>query len=479
MTNNDKTIFIVITSLAIGVRLIGINQSLWLDEAITAETATSFSLSQIINVFGPTDFNPPLHYLLVKLFVSIFGNAEFVLRLPSLLAGVASTWMMYLLSVSLINSKNKIKLARLQLPIKFIPMLLMALSGLGIYYSQEARVYQLSMTLVLWVSCLMLNQKLNQKSTQTSILLVLSITASLMSHYLVWFMLPIWFFYKKRETTLGFLLSAWWWPILSKQMQTARQATALLPDWSNVLGEVSFKNISLIPVKFLIGRISIEPDWLYAISAALPLLLVLMVAALAIRQFAKKPNSSDLYVLAWISVPVLLTMIVSLFVPMLSYFRLLFVLPACYLIFSKGLTHVSGNKIRSFSAISILVVTFLSSMTYLSGDNFKREDWKSLVIWVNAQEGSSKAVLFPSLAQAAAYNYYGPKVQAVDKVEAIDYVQVVYLIDYVADIVDPEGFQTKMLSDMGYYLIDTKEFNGLVVKVYQRQAKLYALFSSV
>src|SRR3989339_530665 len=80
---NKKIFFIFF--FAFVIRLIALNQSLWLDEAVTANVVKNFNFLQIINKFSPTDFHPPLYYLMMKLWTNLFGYSEVALRFPSII----------------------------------------------------------------------------------------------------------------------------------------------------------------------------------------------------------------------------------------------------------------------------------------------------------------------------------------------------------------------------------------------------------
>ena len=57
--------------LALGLRLINLNQSLWLDEAFQFKAIANFNLTDMLTVYLPGDFNPPLSYL-INFFVGKF-----------------------------------------------------------------------------------------------------------------------------------------------------------------------------------------------------------------------------------------------------------------------------------------------------------------------------------------------------------------------------------------------------------------------
>src|SRR3990167_4933057 len=138
------TFFVLI--LGIILRLISINQSLWLDEATTA-IASQLSLSDFFTHFISKDFHPPLYYLIIHYWSSIFGISEIALRIPSVIFGISTIYIVYLVAREI----------KIKWPI--IPALFLATSGLHIYYSQEARMYSMAAFLVSLSVYLFLRQK--------------------------------------------------------------------------------------------------------------------------------------------------------------------------------------------------------------------------------------------------------------------------------------------------------------------------------
>jgi hypothetical protein len=57
---------ILILVVALGLRLVAINQSLWLDEAIGANIVKDYSYHAILTDFLHSDNHPPLYYLTLK-----------------------------------------------------------------------------------------------------------------------------------------------------------------------------------------------------------------------------------------------------------------------------------------------------------------------------------------------------------------------------------------------------------------------------
>ena len=111
------------------LRLPNLNQSLWSDEL----WATHVMLGQLRVLIYTLlyDLHPPAYSLFMSLWIRLFGDSEISVRLPALLFGTSSIFLVYRLA-SLTTDKKTALMASF----------LMALSPVHIWYSQEARSYQ-------------------------------------------------------------------------------------------------------------------------------------------------------------------------------------------------------------------------------------------------------------------------------------------------------------------------------------------------
>lgn len=127
----SRLLLIAIVVLAATLRLPTLGtQSLWYDEA-----ATWFQVSgtpgQLLYRTAADNY-PPLYNILVWLLIRFLGDAEWVLRLPAALLGIANVPLIYLLGRRLAGPTAGL-----------VAALLLALSGFHVWYSQEARMYTL------------------------------------------------------------------------------------------------------------------------------------------------------------------------------------------------------------------------------------------------------------------------------------------------------------------------------------------------
>jgi 4-amino-4-deoxy-L-arabinose transferase-like glycosyltransferase len=119
---------------ALAIRLPRITKSLWYDEL--------WSTRVVLGTFGDTlrstveDIHPPLYSVVMFVWIRVFGDAEWAVRLLPLLAGLATILLMPALGGALASRRAG-----------WIGAVLLALSPVHLWYSQEARPYALVMLL--------------------------------------------------------------------------------------------------------------------------------------------------------------------------------------------------------------------------------------------------------------------------------------------------------------------------------------------
>ena len=121
-----------ITLIALALRVIRLDfQPLWWDEGYSVFFATRDFPVMLART--AIDIHPPLYYALLRIWMSFFGQSDIAARLLSVFIGVATVPLIYALARKLFPNTR--------LPL--IAALLLALSPLHIYYSQEVRMYGL------------------------------------------------------------------------------------------------------------------------------------------------------------------------------------------------------------------------------------------------------------------------------------------------------------------------------------------------
>ncbi len=444
---NKKVLFIFI--LAFLVRIIALNQSLWLDEATTAKVVREYGFMQIINEFSPNDFHPPLYYLVMKAWTNIFGYSEIALRFPSILFSLLAGIIIY-------------KIAGIWAATFFL------FNPLIIYYSQEARMYMmtvffLSASLHFFIKIEKKPQSQNAElKTQNLKDIILFNLFNILSFYTFYgsiFLIAsfLLYFLYKRKYRLFFLsilpilfvlllIS----PLLLLQFKHARQSLQIVTKWSVVLGKASLKNLLLIPLKFSIGRISFDPKILYYSISGLWTLFVFYCTS--------KGGLKNKLLLYLFIFPLFLGLLFSFFSPLLQYFRFLYLIPLMSLLLAISVKRgVYDRAVRVIVGVGFLFF----SLIYLLLPQFHREDWKSLVF---SLRDSGSVYMISSSSDPV--RYYNPslKVKELRTLEAIELKKQAIVVPYTADIY---GFDYKKeLMKRGFTYKEAKTFRGLWYEVW-------------
>ncbi len=426
----------IVLLLGLLVRLISLNQSLWLDEATTA-LVSKMPIVDFFTKFMPADFHPPLYYLVISYWSLVVGHTEIALRIPSVIFGVLTVYVVYLVA-------KEIKFKK-----PLYPALMLATSGLHIYYSQEARMYGM----VTWlVSCLVLSY-LRRKWVMFSILLCLIFLTDYLSILIVPALLVYVLIYD-RQSVKRFLYSlaplfvtfVVWLPTFANQIGQGLAVKSSQSEWWNILGPVTFKNIALIPAKFIIGRVSLDDKSLYAV-------LIAVLVAIFGYSIMKAKNK---LLWSWFGVSILLGIAVSFYVPTLTYFRYLFVLPAFYLLISENISK------KLF--YSVLIINIVTSGAYLFLPKFHRENWRSAANIIG-----SERIVFPVNSQKEGLTYYGKASQIISKEQLTKEDNKIWLSRYVWDIFDPTDLTRKYIEDLGYNKVTEVNLNGVILYKYENR----------
>ncbi|MBK6765584.1 MAG: glycosyltransferase family 39 protein [bacterium] len=164
----SRWIWLIMLS-GLALRLFGLaDESLWLDEAITAGRVYE-SAGQIL--FGwDSETQGPLYYLWVKAWGLTFGADEWMLRIWSVVWGTLAIWYTYQLGRQLFTATGAMLAA-----------LFMAVHPFAIHYSQEARPYGLFLCLAA-ASYYYLLKLMRQHSWPAAPLYVLATAAAFYTH---------------------------------------------------------------------------------------------------------------------------------------------------------------------------------------------------------------------------------------------------------------------------------------------------------
>lgn len=437
-----KIVIILIFTLGLFFRLYNINQSLWLDEAISVMAVKNHSYSEILTKFIVTDVHPPLYYLFLKFWTSFFGYSEIVVRFPSVVFSLATIGCTYAIGKKLFNTK-----------IAQIASLFLAINPLFIYYSQEARMYAMATFFVTAGVYFLISNK--------RFYAWLMIVLSLFTEYIPYLMIPIYFAIVPTRQTFFLLWHVFnalllWSPLLLAQIKLAMNLADESPIWKDIVGKLSLKSVILVWIKSIFGRITFDNKYLYA--------LLSFLASINFGAVLLRAQNKRLWI--WFVGPIFLGIIVSAFLPIMSYHRFIFVLPAFCLLLASGC-----RNSKTFTALTTII--FMVSIQYFNFNNdFHRENWRGATTYMERLGG---LIVMPSLAQSSPLDYYSKSLAYTDSVnlngEILSMVHPlsnVFLLRYVQEIFDPKDVARKMLEDYGFHKVEEKYFNGVLIWKYKR-----------
>jgi hypothetical protein len=238
-------------------------------------------------------------------------------------------------------------------------------------------------------------------------------------------------------------------PLISTQLTHAQLQTAQIIGWRAVLGLPQFKNLALIFVKFMTGRISFDPKiWYFALAGV----------SLCIYMYGIVRNGTS-RVLAYANIfflTLLIGVMISYIFPLLQYFRFL------YLSIPLALIYAAAAVTRPRWGYIVGTVFIIWSCAYLFVPAQHREDWKTATTDLPPY---AHVMLIGTFADPI--NYYRPDIQVHDltQVKGIS-EDMLYVFPYGAEIfgISPE----KILTAQGYTQKSAKSYRGIVVQKWVR-----------
>lgn len=140
MARRDATGLWSLTLAALLLRLFHLEHfELWVDEAATWWFSRMVWHGDLASA-ALQEPTPPVYYALIGLLTQVLGEADWVLRLPSVLAGVAAVPVVFYLGCRLFEGDAGRRIG-------WLAAVLLAVHPLHVFYSREARVYPLLLLL--------------------------------------------------------------------------------------------------------------------------------------------------------------------------------------------------------------------------------------------------------------------------------------------------------------------------------------------
>lgn len=459
---------IILFVLALIIRLVSADQSFWLDEGASIFFARLPIFSFFTSIIG--DFHPPLYYLLLHFWLPLAGRTEWLIRLPNVVFGAFCVPILFLLLKEVLEKEKK--------RFALLGALLLMINPLHIYYSAELRMYSVNALLSL-LSWLFLIKAVKSKDKDRSSWISFTIftVLNLYTFYGSFFnlfsqaVLVFWQYKKKIRpfmvcTLISGLIFLPWLPTLAKQLSGGGYLTKILPGWSQLSGNLSPKSLGLIMAKFTIGRISLANKGAYAVFVAGVSLYFLLCSYLA------SLSKEGKIFLVWFYISLLAAIFVSIWSPVLGFWRYVFLLPAFVSIITIGLSNLPPSAV-SLNLIVVFLVFTLGNAIFLTTPSLHREDWRAAAQLI-AKDNSISVVNFPDV--FAPLRYYAPGVyfyadqislgkMRPDLDQSFPLVlkgrTTIFVFDYLSDLTDKRRSIMIWLKEAGYKLNQTHDISGV------------------
>lgn len=488
--------------LALLLRLPLLGGSFWLDEAAQA-LESARPLSQQLNI--QADFQPPLLHFIVHFALTVSREEWWLRSIGALLPGLLSVWGSILLARQLLP-KNQ------ALGGSLLVGLLLATNSFHLFYSQELRPYALPMSFAVWSWWLVA-----QKQHSNRIILGWSILSllGLYSSYLYPFLLISQLIFLVAKTNnsqnnrgwlagllalvLGF---APWLPTFFQQLQAGQLLRLQLPNWESAVSTGQLKVLPLVLGKFIYGVLDLSVNQYYLSSFTFICLIAGFIAIGLLQQRQSKPISTiqkltSRLLLFWFFVPLLTGWLISFFVPVIQPKRVIFLLPAFYLLivwlFATAQTLSRWYRGASCALITLLLIINLFSVyQYYRQPQLQREDWRGMLALVRRSYTPSFTLSsFP--APFAPLEWYAVsthnssvdqdlatgKLNIESQMVANQIIQTATItsvsdnliyFEYLTDLTDPNHYLRNAIESSGYRLQNLLDYPGIgFVRIYRYQ----------
>lgn len=303
------------------LRLYGLDsQSLWLDEVSSLRNAHVFGQGGLA-ALAKVDQVAPLHSITLWLFTAIGGDNAVSVRLPSVLAGVATIPLTYLVARRMFGSGA----------VALLSAALVAISPFAIWYSQEGRMYALLLAAtVAYVAVAWPLASRPLRLRELSLLSFITLIGLGMHHYMALISVSFGLFLLIKDRAIRRATWAWaasqivaalifsYWMILTLEKVAGNTAGNEKPGillWTPYTLYTFVVGFSFGPT--ISELATARSDVIDAVLPHAPAIAIVALATLVIswlgldRLRRSGPSAAALWLLLWLVVPILLSILAT------------------------------------------------------------------------------------------------------------------------------------------------------------------------
>ncbi|MGB7159807.1 MAG: glycosyltransferase family 39 protein [Tepidisphaeraceae bacterium] len=361
-------------------------QSIWYDEGLSIGIALT-PLEQLIESVRFFEQTPPLYHLMLGGWVRVFGDSEFAVRVPSVIASVMAIWATWHLATRAGGFVAACAATTL-----------MALSPFQLHYAQEARGYALFLALSLWSCELFL--RLVDGSRRSAIAYVPVVVAMLYTHPFAALVILA------QNLALAVLFVRGPKPKVSILRWLALQAVSLLlfAPWLPTQLRWTRSVARTFWIEPFNATEILRSFWAYTDSVfALILLAVFAVVGVRRARDRRIPLLSLMLLATSIVLPVIVSMIVR---PMFSPRYGMVCAGALYVLAGAGVAAVRSAWARGLALAAMVALPMIGWLPHPSFIAYEKDDWRGAGRYLqeNTRPGDSVAINIPQA--TVVYNYY-------------------------------------------------------------------------
>jgi len=392
----NRVVLLAIVLLAFAVRVYHLDfQSLWRDE-MDAIRFVRDPVSTLFSNFTRAGWNGPLYYLLLRPWLAVAGDSEFVLRFFSLFWGV--------LAVPLTYAVGRRWLAPSPAT---LASLFIAFSPYPVWYSQEGKMYALLLALTL-LSVYLYVRALERGGFWLWLGHVIVTSLCLYVHVLAAIIVP-----------LQALLFVVWWPRYRARWRgwLAAMAALTLPYLPLALWEIPTllsgfttghefvplpRMLSTMLLAFAQGLWPVY-NWL-AISIFVFLLLARVV--LTGEKDAQHERRTEISLLLWFLFPIASVYLISLKMPIFLDRYLIWIGPAFYLLAAQGMIAI-GRRSRLLVTGALLAIVLINTRgLWWQAHTPIKSDFRAAAAYVRQHREPDELIIFHISYVRPTFEYY-------------------------------------------------------------------------
>ncbi len=364
-------LLIVIIVLGIGGSSFNLtSRSVWFDESFSWRLI-QFSYSEMI-ARTAQDVHPPLYYVLLKSWATVFGSSLVALRSFSVFCFVISLFGAYIFTAFAFRSKWA----------GYIATVLLAISGWAISYAGEARMYTLGMALALFSSYALLRAVREKSFLWFGLYGVLG-AALVLTHYYGFFTIAAQVLFvlgmliAETRGRIGEIVHAkiWWGALMALIIMCAifvPWAPVFIQQSSQVreaywVPEVSWRSLPETFYQFFVPSAHIPSDtFVSRMILFLPLIITCGIWMLLVAIHSKNRTKDAVYFIILLGLFPFVASIAISFLGRSLYNDRFFAFAGVFVFVAIAgiLDAIRGTKIRTITVVCVLIGLTVSTLRY-------------------------------------------------------------------------------------------------------------------